>query len=436
MTLTEHSMQATSLEPASVDVLRAQIARVWTASSFYNQRWLDAGLTENELPDSYEDFVGRWPTVTKADVLADQLDAAPHGTNLCVDPRQLAQIHLTSNTSGVGRELYGLTANDVTAMGRSWHHQFRAIGLTPGDVSFAMLPVSFMTAGLSAMEGTRAHQLVGIATGLADKAWIIDSMRKFGPALLYGTESFLLQLLWAIRESGNGVPPTVKGVIVPGASRQLIDMAREILDSNVFEVYGCTQAATRIATTCHLGVDDGSLHVHSGQHLIEVVDEAGEPVGPGQHGEVILTTLRREASPSIRFRMADRVRLMDEFCACGTAGMTIEPMSIGRVDDMVKVKGANIWPDSVHRAVMEVPDIVEYRVELSRRADGGEQFRILVETTRTDEDLRHLVETRVRAATYVRPVVDFAEGLPRHDYKARRWIDRRREVNEPGRETS
>lgn len=425
MTVTERSQPTESLQSASIHVLRTQIARIWKASPFYARHWLNAGLAVNELPDSYEDLAARWPTVSKADVLADQSETSPHGTNLCVDPKQLAQIHLTSNTSGVGRELYGLTSSDVAAMGHSWLHQFDAIDLTDGDVAFAMLPVSFMTAGLSAMEGTRAHGLVGIATGLADKDWIIDSMVKFGPALVYGTESFLLQLMWTIRERGIAMPRTVKGVVVPGASRQLIEMSHQLLGSDVFEVYGCTQAATRIATTCRLGVEGGSLHLHAGQHFIEVVGCDGSPVEPGEYGEVILTTLSREASPSVRFRMADRVRLNDGPCACGTPGRTLEPMSIGRVDDMVKVKGANIWPDSVHRAVMEVADVIEYRVELLRRVDGGEQFKIFIETTRTDEELRQTVETRVRSATYVRPIVEFATGLPRHDYKARRWTDRR-----------
>jgi phenylacetate-CoA ligase len=101
-------------------------------------------------------------------------------------------------------------------------------------------------------------------------------------------------------------------------------------------------------------------------------------------------------------------------------------MSIGRIDDMVKVKGANIWPDAVHHAVMSVTDVAEYQVEIRRRPDGGEQLALIVEPARNpDEDLRRRIEHQVRAATYVRPVVEFRTGLPRHDYQARRWSDLR-----------
>jgi phenylacetate-CoA ligase len=408
--------------------LQQLIARSWDRSEFYRRLWRRAGLEPGEVPGSLEEFSIRWPTFDKSDVLADQREHPPYGTNVQVPEADIAQLHLTSNTTGVGRELYALSAADVALMGQSWAPLFEAMGLEAGDVVVSTLPVSFMTAGLSIQEGVRVHGLVGIHTGIADRSWVIDAMQRFRPSMLYGSESYVLQLLADVEAGGARLAP-MKGAIVAGMSDRLITRVREVLGCETFEVYGCTQAAARIATTCRLGAQNGKLHVHSDNHLIEVVRDDGIAAGPGEDGEVILTTLRRDASPSIRFRLRDRVRRSPEPCACGDWRPALESRSVGRADDMVKIKGVNVWPAAVHDVVMSFSEVEEYRVVLDRKADGSERFALYVElrATRADtDDLLARISDAVRRRIYVRPAVAVATDLPRFEFtKARRWVDDR-----------
>lgn len=169
-----------------------------------------------------------------------------------------------------------MTAADVDVMGRSWDRQYDAIGLKPGDVALMTIPVSFFCAGLSALEGARIHGLVPILTGVASKQMMLDLMTQHRAAYLYGVESLILQLANLARERGmagqwRGV---LKGIQSVGASPQLLDVAENIFGAKVFEVYGCTQAAAKIANTCALGVGQGVNHFH-GEYLYT---EARDPV--------------------------------------------------------------------------------------------------------------------------------------------------------------
>ncbi|CAN0518563.1 unnamed protein product, partial [Laminaria digitata] len=152
--------------------LQTAIARCWQVSDFYRNHWRARGVADGWVPAT-PDELDELPTVQKEDLLAAQKTAPPWGGNLCIDPSEIAQVHLTSGTSGIGQERYACSASDVHVMGESWGAQFNAIGLTPGDVAVFTIPVSFMCAGLSALEGARIHQLVPLATGIASTQMIM-----------------------------------------------------------------------------------------------------------------------------------------------------------------------------------------------------------------------------------------------------------------------
>jgi len=417
--------------------LQAAVRRAWRVSEFHREHWLARGVREDWVPGAPEELEGL-PVVTKEDLLAAQQRHRPWGGNLCVDLRDIAQVHLTTGTSGIGQERYALTASDVEVMGRSWEPQYRAIGLARGDVALLTIPVAFFCAGLSALEGARLHGLVPLLTGVAAKELMLELLAEQRPAYVYGIESLLLQLANMAREQGLDLRSgsRLKAIQTVGASRQLIDAAREVFGAKVYDVYGCTQAAAKIATTCRLGVEEGTNHFH-GEHLyIETRDpRTGAAVAQGE-AEVILSTSYREASPVIRFAMRDKVDLVAAgSCPCGDPMPGFRPGSVGRIDSMLKIRGVNLWPQQVEQLLLGHPAVRDFRAEVQRRADGADELllRVRVQASANGSDAQGVataLEALVRENTMVRPrvVLDASIGEAVGAYKVRRWQDHRRKA--------
>lgn len=407
--------------------LQQAIARAWRVSAFHRAHWLAGGVREGWVPAAPAELA--WlPLVTKEDLLAAQRREPPWGGNLCIAPREIAQVHLTTGTSGIGQERYALSARDVAVMGGSWARQYRAIGLEAGDVALLTIPVAFFCAGLSALEGARLHGLVPLLTGVASKELMLELLVEHRPAYLYGVESLLLQLANLARERGLRIDG-LKGVQAVGASGELVAAAREVFGARVFDVYGCTQAAAKIATTCRLGVGTGTNHF-DGEHLfIETRDPAtGEPAAEGD-AEVILSTSYREASPVIRFALRDQVTLVPGgACPCGDPRPGFRPGSVSRMDSMLKIRGVNVWPQRVESLLLAHPAVRDFRGEVRRRDDGAEELVLRVCVQPPAGGIAQELESLVRQGTMVRPrvVIDDTIGEAPGAYKVRRWEDHRR----------
>ncbi|MCS6920943.1 MAG: AMP-binding protein [Elioraea sp.] len=346
--------------------------------------------------------------------------------------RDIAQIHFTTGTSGIGQECYAMTARDVEAMGRSWGPQYRAIGLERGDVAVLTIPVAFFCAGLSALEGARLHGLVPVLTGVASKELMLRIVGEHRAAYLYGVESLLLQLAGLAREEGlsGRWRSHLKGIQTVGASPQLVEAAREVFGARLFEVYGCTQAGVRIATTCRLGVTGGSNHFHAEHLFIETRDpRSGRPVSEGA-AELILSTPYREASPVIRFAIRDQVELVPAGeCACGDPGPGFRPGSVSRIDAMLKIRGVNVWPQQVEQLLLAHPAVRDFRATVQRRPDGADELllRVAVKNGHTGP-IALALEELVRRHTMVRPRVVLDDSIAEVPgaFKVKRWEDRRK----------
>lgn len=412
--------------------LRAAIARAWQLSDFHRRHWLAHGVAEGWVPEHPLELE-RLPVVTKEHLLAAQRRDPPWGGNLCIGEREIAQVHLTTGTSGIGQERYAMSAADVQVMGSSWKRQYDAIGLERGDVALLTIPVAFFCAGLSALEGARIHGLVPVLTGVASKELMLELLAEQRVAYLYGIESLLLQLANLARERGlaGRLGGHLKGIQSVGISPPLIEAAREVYRAPVFEVYGCTQAAARVANTCELGVERGSNHFHDEHLFIETRDPVtGLLVDEGE-AELIISTPYRQASPVIRFAMRDKLSLVPAGgCACGSLMPGFVPGSIGRLDSMIKIRGVNLWPQQVEQLLLGCPGVEDFRAEVGKAADGADELLIRVApiASSAPEGLAERVAGLVREKTMVRPrvVIESALGDTTGAYKVRRWVDRRR----------
>jgi phenylacetate-CoA ligase len=430
-----------SIQPAAgggtigrFESLQASIGRAWRMSDFHRRHWLEHGVPHGWVPAHISELV-RLPVVTKEDLLAAQRRDPPWGGNLCIDERDIAQVHLTTGTSGIGQERYAMSASDVHVMGHSWKRQYDAVGLERGDVALLTIPVSFFCAGLSALEGARVHGLVPVLTGVASKELMLDLLAEQQVAYLYGIESLLLQLANLARERGLGgrMGRHLKGIQSVGISPQLLQAAREVFHAPVFEVYGCTQAAARVANTCELGVGQGSNHFHDEHLFIETRDPVtGELVEEGD-AELIISTPYRQASPVIRFAMRDKLTLVPPgACACHARMPGFVPGSLGRLDSMLKIRGVNLWPQQVEQLVLGCPGVEDFRAEVSKADDGADELliRIAPIAGASSEGLPERIQQLVREQTMVRPrvVLDSMLGDTTGAYKVRRWSDRRRNI--------
>lgn len=203
------------------------------------------------------------------------------------------------------------------------------------------------------------------------------------------------------------------------------------------EAYGCTQFGTGAAATCGEVVKGDKrqiIHFFEDLCLFEVLDrETRRPVEFGEEGEIVLTSFSRRLSPVIRFSMKDRVRLMPyNECDCGRPFNGIECGTIRRYDDMMKIRGVNIWPQAVDIEVFKHKEVAEYqgRVYLNKR--GSEEVTVTLEFAETvpverKKALLAGIDSALRQRTGIRmDVEESKEKLPRFEFKPVRWTDDRK----------
>ncbi|SLN70579.1 phenylacetate--CoA ligase family protein [Oceanibacterium hippocampi] len=427
--------------------VRALLTRAYRDSSFYRTKIDEAGVSPERIADLAA-FRERVPFSTKAELLADQDRHPPFGSRLCVDRRDVALINLTGGTSGQGQETYGRTQADVQTLGYLHALAWYRAGLRPDHTVLNCVPTGGMTTGgWGPSEGIR---IIG-ATGLTPPAALsteakIDLMLRFRPLhFIYASTNYLHRMTEVMGQLGI-VPreafPDLVGVFI-AAEGYPLEWARRIQDlwgCTLHEGYGSTQCVGFAAGTGPqgaIGPDGGRgvMELFEWMTLCEVIDpESGQAVAPGEEGELVVTNLTIEASPVIRFRTGDRVRFVPA-ADRASALNAIECGGIGRYDDMMKIRGNNVWPDAVDAAVLAFAEVDEYVGRVFTADDGKTDVEIRValkaaaaacseaERGRIAGALRDAVKERTNVAMRV-VFADRAE-LPEYTYKARRWSDER-----------
>ena len=432
-----------TLEARQFDVLRQRLEALAVENPFYAPRWRDAGVDVAKIT-SLAAFRELVPTIDKRDLLEDQDSFPPFGSFIGVDRTRVAQMHVTSGTSGVGQGAFGLTRDDVALVGRSYAHMWMNAGLAPGDVGILTYPVTFLAAGLIGVAASHAFQLVPLFAFGVDKRLVLELAQKFDAATIFGTPSVLRELQRIATAEGIDPRRDLRGLkaICTGLTSapygETIGAIQDFWGVRVFENYGQTETGQATAVSCEQGVWDGERRypIHFQEHMVhcEVLDpENGEPVADGEYGELVVTAFRREASPAIRYRTGDRVMFAShEWCPCGRPFNGMVPGEVSRYDDMKKIKGTTVWPAAVDGIVFARPEVEEYRVLLTRDERGQETFTIQLALDRaTSGDDRRVevlvdeVRDLVKLATLVQPRVEIVRDLEKFDFKVKRWVDER-----------
>lgn len=424
-------MNRGEIQSAQLASLRDLIAACDT-NAFYAPRLRAAGLDSSV--DAIASFTARMPLTTKDEFVTDQLDHPPYGTNLSEPTERYVRLHQTSSTSG-RRPLRWLdTAESWSGMIDTWAEVFRAAGVTTRDRVFFAFGFGPFIGFWMGFESAQRLGALTIAGGGMSTTQRLRVIAEHGATTVCATPTYIMRLGEVAQQ--EGVDTTgVRALIVGGEPGGSLPHVRARLTelwptASAFDHYGMTEVGP---VTYQCTARDDSVHAHEPAYLVEVIDRASLaslPLESGVEGELVLTTLRRTASPALRYRTGDLVRIDGtDACPCGRASVRFAGGISGRVDDMVVVRGVNIYPAALDEVVRGVDGVAEYRVHVDDSAAMTE-VRVTLEPAegRDGAALAGQLEQSFRTQWNLRIPVTLTEpgSLPRFELKARRWERRSR----------
>lgn len=401
--------------------LRSIVLNLSTLDTFYGKRFRETGVRVSGM-NRLEDFAKMVPFTTKAEIQADRDAHPPFGTNLTRAITQYTRFCQTSGTS-TGKPMAWIdTPESWEAMLACWRKVFEAAGVVKGRdrICFAFSFGPFL-GFWTAFEAASKDYMVLPAGGLSSQARL-EMMARYGATVLCCTPTYALRLGELIGEA-SGVERMslrIQKVIVAGETGGSVPAIRQRLgklwDAQIFDHHGMTEVGPVTFESPEL---PGHLIVIEDAYFAEVIDPAtGLEVEDGQHGELVLTTLDRTSCPLLRYRTGDYVKKK-----LHRGRLTLEGGILSRIDDMVVLRGVNIYPSAIDAVVSEFPEIIEYLVE-QKKIDDMDEIEILVETDpNIAKSVIKKLETRLRDTFSMRVPVRLveADALPRHEFKAKRW---------------
>ena len=364
--------------------LRSLLEHVSRANAFYRERFERAGVSVDDIR-TVEDLL-RIPVIRKEDVVADIAAAPPFGRRLQVPREQIDKVIESSGSTGKGREVQALTAADteaffdLSAFGMKW------MGVERGRIVMSTVPITTTGAGQTYHGALRRLAANVFEIGMYDARRKVDCLRRYGASVVIATPSYLRRLEHVAAEEGVDVGALGAEALAVAAEAYSVEFGRgreEAWGARLFEQYGSTQRVA--AWTCERGAlpegGRGMLHAISHLALCEVVDpQTGEHVAPGERGELVITTLQGEAAPLIRYATGDEVRYLPAgSCPCGRPFEGFEAGTVHRLDAMMKIRGVNVWPETIDGIVFGRDEVRDYRAELSLDDVGREVVRLTVE---------------------------------------------------------
>jgi len=372
-------------------------------------------------PDEYR----RLPFLTKQDLVADSLAHPPFGSNLTYPLEQYTRYHQTSGTTAAPLRVLD-TPRTWDWWGRCWLEVLRQAGVTAGDRLFFAFSFAPSIGFWSAHHGATLLGALCIPSGGASSVQRLRMILDTGATVLLGTPSYILHLAETARREGMSLSSAqVRTTIHAGEPGASVPATRariaEAWNARVIDHAGATETGA-YGLGCPLGL---GIHLNEDEFIAEVLDLAtDQPVADNVPGELVLTSLGRGAWPTIRYRSGDIVRPRRGTCRCGSARVLFEGGILGRVDDMVIIRGLNVFPSAVEGVIRALTG-AEFRIVATRQ---GELDELLVELegnrALTDQAAKCLHE-HLGIRVPVEPITDGT--LARSEGKARRFVDRRKQ---------
>jgi phenylacetate-CoA ligase len=430
------TMSRDELDAMQLQKLLEMLEHVARTNPFYANHWKEAGIDVSKVK-SFEDF-RLVPMIEKSHIVADQNAHPPFGSRSGSVNQNLGRtdLYTTSGTSGQGKELHACSLRELRAMEEIYRYGMSWAGMSPGDIVLLTLPITMLAGGRVEYQGAVASDLTVLPVGNYDAASKVDHIRRFSPKALFGSTSYFGTLATMMGEDArtSSVDTLLTGL--EGASLPFLKSIEEMWGAKAYDRFGCANMRADFMWSDENGIGEpgkpGTLLNVDPYVLMEVVDPAtGLPVGDGEFGELVITSLYHLDNPAIRNRVRDGA----VFQKGGRKGSVrnfhgVEMASISRIDDVKKVKGINVYPQAVDDLVFSWPEVEQYEVILSRTASFADvaNLRLQLRSSVAESSGEQLV-ARAKEAVKTRLGINFnIEIVPKvevSDYKARRWKDLR-----------
>ncbi|MDD2756097.1 MAG: phenylacetate--CoA ligase [Methanothrix sp.] len=393
--------------------LKAIVKHVYESNASYRLLFAQAGVKPDDIRTA--DDIVKLP-MTNKDILRESY---PLGLS-CVPREKIAEMHMSSGSTGTP-VVMPYTENDLMQWAECMARCYRMAGAKPGDATQITPLFGLFNGGFGMYHGARAAGLFVIPAGPGNTARQIRLAKDLKTRVFTAVVSYGVRLMEILEEQEETLPDLKIGIFGAEAfSESMKKKISEGLNIDVFDIYGMTESGG-VGT---LGMDcpahDG-LHVWEDQYIIEIIDpKTGEPVADGEEGELVFTSLTREALPMIRFRTADLTRIISrDTCECGRTHLKIAPIT-GRRDDMLIVKGVNFFPKQIEQTLLGIPGIGNNYQIIVEEVDGVNDVRVNVEAG--PGVTGYMVEKALKEALGFSPKGDVYPlgGLPRQEGKAKR----------------
>ncbi|MBV8580385.1 MAG: phenylacetate--CoA ligase family protein [Candidatus Eremiobacteraeota bacterium] len=413
--------------------VQALMAWAWERAPFYRAHWRMAGLEPGDVR-SLDDFA-RVPTISKADLRADQAVHPPFGSYLCVEPHEVARVHGTSGTSG-RPTAFAWTRDDYARIAEAHARIMWSFGLRPSDLVFVGSIFSLYVGSWGTLAGVERLGAASFPFGAGVPGMTLQAlswMQQMRPSAFYGTPSYALRLAETAR--AEGIDPQGLGLRLmffsgePGAG---IPAMKQLIQ----ETFGaaCIDTGSMGEVTPWMNVAECAHRtgMHLWQDLVyaELLDpQTLRPLPFGATGTPVYTQLERRGQPMIRLVSGDLAEWTDAPCPCGRTYPRFPRGIVGRIDDMLVIRGENIYPSAVEEVLRAFAEVgTEFEIVVTRpRALDELTVRAELVAPCDEDALRERIVARMKRQLGIRPEIAFAPAgtLARTDLKSRRVRDER-----------
>ena len=367
------TMPPKAIEALQIEKFRSMFKKIYRHNRFYTEKFDSAGI-DHETIQNVNDMA-QIPLTNKEELIKAQQYNPPFGSNATFPESAYSRFHQTSGTTGKPLRVLD-TPESWEWWGRCWGFVLTGAGLTENDRLFVPFSFGPFIGFWAALEGARIINTMMIPGGGRDSLERLHLMKELGVTAICCTPTYALRLAEVAQEAEfdlNEIPLRIS--ILSGEPGANVPATKTRVES-VWNVksYDHAGASEVGAHSFECEIQPNGTHVNESEFIVEVLNpDTLEPVSEGEQGELIITNLGRICFPVIRYRTGDLVRLNHEPCKCGRTFPRFEGGVLGRVDDMVVVRGINVFPSAIENLI--------------RRSDEVEEFRITVSTVK---QMRHL----------------------------------------------
>ena len=417
------TMPSKVIKELQIEKLRSMCKKIYGHNKFYTEKFDTAGIDHKAIQNVND--MAKIPLTNKEELIKAQQDSPPFGSNATFPESAYSRFHQTSGTTGKPLRVLD-TPESWEWWGRCWGFVLTGAGLTENDRLFVPFSFGPFIGFWAALEGARIINTMMIPGGGRDSLERLHLMKELGVTAICCTPTYALRLAEVAREAEfdlNEIPLRIS--ILSGEPGANVPATKSKVES-VWNVksYDHAGASEVGAHSFECEIQPNGTHVNESEFIVEVLNpDTLEQVSEGEQGELIITNLGRIGFPVIRYRTGDLVRLNHEPCKCGRTFPRFEGGVLGRVDDMVVVRGINVFPSAIENLVRRSDEVEEFRITFSTVKQMGHlSIELDLKKDTNPEHAKNDVYQQIRNELGLSSEIKVVPhgSLPRFEMKARR----------------